>query len=554
LLATDVQLAEEIERVIERGELSIPATEVRTSQLLRMSGGWFDINWECSIRGLRPISARRNLGVARVRELIKDLYSGDRGLSNLTWKIRHTPGENVIDKLDLYVRSEPPANIIRSMFLDSHDNLKAVFASLKYGLFEFPSTKEEEDALVDKLLWKLGFDVPLFPQYQKQFHNRIASFIKVSARSEPYVEGDREAIRSVGVNVFVSLEELLDYSLSFITWVLLCDHVVDTRFRCNLDEARHFMSGKLSGRTVINDEPVVYDAAGRNTLFPLIQGFSTLARVCREIIVGDTTAYRRGPEELPTYHFNSTVDRFPFLHKCLLLDLREQDQDFVLKCLESVTARLQKVDCCNLRNRIDHMRKDFPTRNEIEIVAAEIRDVIRFMEHSGICPTLYRVVTIRQDPFGRSVVTTANYAGDEIAFRLPSLYEVVRLPHVHDPVLVVPSLHVGDSIEPLRFELVESSDYSRIWANFPRRRLRLPEVNDSGGLPPEEARPRSDAVVRPIQSAEQIDVAVVPSISAATGIPERGETAFAGGQSGSGLTSSPSAAPSPTSLSAIPPD
>jgi hypothetical protein len=97
---------------------------------------------------------------------------------------------------------------------------------------------------------------------------------------------------------------------------------------------------------------------------------------------------------------------------------------------------------------------------------------VRALEHAGLVPTIYATVKVQDDAFRRYEVTSVNYGDRYLKWSpSPALHVIKTLPSVRDPQVIVPSLHLPDTAEVLRFRIEEDSDYRELWRNYPRRRL-----------------------------------------------------------------------------------
>jgi hypothetical protein len=474
LLMPDDAIIKSLEFLIDSKIIPIPPTEVRYPLYTNVGGSWLSITSECSRFGIRFRSGREGISVARLKRLIKELYQDSYQLEQLSWRLRHVTGDSIYEKLDRYVHAEDPKVIATSLIFESQQHIQRTFELLRYGFFKVPSSAEEEQCLIEKVLWKLGFDIGLYPSYQSLLWRRLENLLEVSKTYRDYSEEDRETIRSAAVNFFVSLEEILDYSLSFITWALLSDHYFVTKFKCNFDEARSFMAGRLDGLQLGSNEPLRLDAGGKNTLYPLIQGFGVLAETCEKILDGTGGTFKRPPSEVPDYYEKTEIYSFPFLHKLLLLDLREEDRRRIITLLREITGVFESCDVSNVRNRIEHKRADFPNQDEIERACGSVGAIVKKMEDWGICPTVYLYAGESTDKYGRVVVKLNDYRGKTIEIERPSQFNPVGLPSLREPHIVVPSMHIGDSFELLRFRFEETSDYTEILRTFPKRRSPQP--------------------------------------------------------------------------------
>ena len=472
LLISDHDIINCIELLIKEDLIHIPATEKRSAVLIYGSQGWFDIFWECSRFGVRSVTPKEDISLARLKLLIEHIYL-DKELEQLEWRLRHVPGQNVYEKLDIYVRNEDPKEIIRSMILDNKEHLQDAFSKLQYGMFAIPSSQEEEGSLIDKILWKLGFAIRLYPPYEQLFRNRLEKFINVATSHPSYDESVKDLIRSAGVNFFVSLEEVLDHSLSFITWALLSDHYLITKFKYDINEARQSMASHLNGRQLGSNEPLEFDPGGKNTLYPLIQGFAVLAELCGEVIK-DPSKYKRPKTGLPTYYGRTEIEVFPFLHTAFVLDLTRSDYEQLINLLHHVTDTLEASQICDIRNRLEHKREDFPNQQEIIDVCEAVKGVINKMEESGISPLIYFYSGKTTDEYNRGASTFRNYRGREIRINIPTQLSACRLPPISAPLIICPLMRIGGTTMPMRFQYEEISEYTKMWHDYPKRRKTYP--------------------------------------------------------------------------------
>jgi len=473
LLMPDDTIVGCMESLIDEGVINIPATETRTPGVTYGRSGWLQTNCECSRFGVRSVTDKFEIALARLKRLIKELYKEEE-LAQLQWKLRNVEGEDIYEKLDRYVHTEDPKRIVTDLVLTSPSHIQRAFKNLRYGRFVLPSSPEEEERLVEKILWKLGFDVELYPPYQRLFWDRLEKLLKTVRTDSTYTEHDRELIRSAGVNFFVSLEEILDYSLSFTAWALLSDHYGITKFKCNFDKARRFMASCLNGRRLGSNEPLAFDADGKNTLYPLVQGFAVLAELCSEMIERRNGERRRSENELPWYYDKTEIELFPFLHRELILDLTERDCDRMVALLREISATLETCQICNIRNRLEHRRPDFPNQEEVERACGAVSETVNKMETSGVCPLIYLYAGKIVDQYGRGVTIFKNYRGGKIAINEPSQYRLCRLPSFKQPQIIVPWMHIGNSVELMRFQFEEISDYVKMWREYPKRRPQVP--------------------------------------------------------------------------------
>jgi hypothetical protein len=211
---------------------------------------------------------------------------------------------------------------IRDLVFASPSRLRTAFSFLRYGRFQFPETQEEEERTLSRLMWKLGFSTRTYPTHHQRLWELIASVRTSASSADLSRDVDRQDIRGQASNLFVLLEEVLDLSLGFSTWALLSDHLAGSGFVYDPAIARRFMASRLDGvRGPDVAEPLVFDPGGRNTLFPLIQGFGALGVECRQIL-DQADHYERPRHDWPDLYAEGIYEGFPFPHTLAICDLR----------------------------------------------------------------------------------------------------------------------------------------------------------------------------------------------------------------------------------------
>ena len=464
LLMKDNIIVNAIESLIDDKKIEIPATEIVAPEIYNQDKwNWYPTKIECSRFGIRNSESSGDLALCRLRRLIKDIYENKNENAQLDWKLRHIKGESLLEKLDKYIFIEDIEKIIYELILDNITHLDKSFELLRHGNLYKPRNIDEEKLIIKKILWKLGFNIHLYPDYIDLFWKRFDKFIASSRLKANYDEEDREKIRSSAVNFFVSLEQLLNYSLSFITWTLLSDHYLGTLFRLDLAQAQKFMATQLNGISV-GDTILEFDPAGKNTLFPLILGFDTLANLCQNML-DKSDEFLRSDSEIPDFLKYNRIQSFPFFHKVLILDLREKDREKLLELLKETSQSLARAHVSNIRKRIEHARteNEFPTKDEIEIACSAIGITVRNLIEYGICPSIYHFSGLIYDQYKRKIYKYKDFMNNEVSLSVSSQFEDCGLPEYEKSMIIVPLLHIGDSAEPMTFKFEDSSNYTKMW-------------------------------------------------------------------------------------------
>ncbi|PCD07995.1 hypothetical protein CMV16_08095 [Peribacillus simplex] len=469
LLLKNEVIVEAIEILIEEQTIVIPPTETREMKHGYRTKGVLPIKLECSKFGIRAVFRKdgQKYSYVLLRSLISTIYDIENNPRRLHWKLRDIDKDNIYEKLNLYLLNESPELVIKNLILDDPEYIDKTFDFLKFGKKNFPKP-EEEKFFIEKVLWKLGFNINIYPTTEKDFWKNHEDFLNIVQNIDKCEEPERNIIRSVGVNYFVSLEGILNNSLSFITWVLFAKH---TNFKSNLNfyQARTFMANMLNKEQEGITEPLNFDTKGNNTLFPLIKGFELFADVCEKYLKKDRNEFKRTEAEIPGYHNKYNFLTFPFIHNILLFDLREEDIRELMTVFRGTSIALEKANVCNVRNRIKHDRpvSEFPQKQEFMAVLEAVKESIRKLELYGIVPTVFKYSEFKKDQFGRETISFMDYQGKKVSLFPNSLSTSITT----NTLLIVNGLHLKNSIEKIRFSIEEESEYTLLWRGYPRRRV-----------------------------------------------------------------------------------
>jgi len=485
LVVSDQDIARVLDRSIDSGSIRVPYAEVRTSMRVPSRPGWHGVTCECSSLGVRVTSRRRSIGPRRLQRLVLSLHADDKDTPSLQWKLRHTPGSTVGEKLEVYIHSADPSEAVKQLIMTDATRLLSAVAKTRMNDVAVPANVDAEERFIKRLLWKLGFDVYEYPPMPGLFWRRIDRFKETARSHMGRTENDREAIRSAAVNSFVSLEDVLDTALSFSTWMLLSDHYGGRPFCYNPDTARSYMTKVISGERLGSNDPVSFDSRGRNTLYPLTQGFAILANKCTDVLA-EPEKLLRPKSDLPGFLGRTDLVSFPLMHTALVLDVRAAESSEVIRLLKEVTATLEGSQVHATRNSIEHNRSpdDFPAQEQILACCAAMEAVVRSLETSGMYPLVSYAHKYQQDSFNRGTVEYKDYLGRIARVLIPAKCDFCGLPSEDVPQVVVHVLRVGDSSNPVRFAYRETSGFTELWNDYPKLRPR-----DGSRLPVSQSTP-----------------------------------------------------------------
>lgn len=469
LLFTDEDIVETLEQLLFEKRILVPPPEVRKAPFSGPgSRGIWRQHAELSSLGLRFVSDRADVGILRLRALLRQLYSDN----DLRWQLMEYPGRSLEEQLESMLTSEDVTSIAERTLLARGETFNGTVFYLHYGDFPIPASRSERDAVRSRLLWKLGFDVHESPELPTIFWRRFAALRAAVGPSVVEGAAREEEVRSVAVNVFVSLEELLDEALSFAAWALFFDHYGaprSSRFTYNLDAARLCMEKLLNGR-LVGGEPLALNATGRNTLYALISGFSLLARLVEDAYKGRKGAAeeQRDSSWFPIWSRYENCLKFPFVHRTPLLDLAGESISDIVGGMRAVVTRMHAGDVMGVRNRIPHGGGVFSDGDSLRACLSAIEDSVNLLEGTGLFPLVFNYVSSSTDEFGRRMAVLRDYRGRSVTLSSPSELLRVDLPSTRDSQLVMKCARITSTAAVLRFRYQVSSEYAEMWADYPR--------------------------------------------------------------------------------------
>jgi hypothetical protein len=470
LTESDGAVVRALESLVRQERIVVPTTEARVSPFSRsfIASGYLRVTPQLSALGVRFVSVRRR-GVDQLRTFVRELYATAGSDEELEWNLRNVPGDSLAERLNHFLLSFEPSEIIRTLVFDSPARVRAALEIIGPGDYDVPTQNSNaEDRLVRAITWKLGLHVDAYPEYLLRFHDRRKRF----ARSvEPWEalppEDDRDEIRGAGSNLFVALEEVLDASLAFSSWSLTFDHfgARRNRFEYTLADARH------EGFRFINDHATVgaspqLDPDGSNTLEPLSAGFGHLAEILRGA-EQEESIYRRPEAQLPQWSAASSLEVFPFRHTLPWLDLTKVSKDRIISALAAVPGMLSRNDVARVRNQTAHRRDDFPTGVEVRQVCDTLAHLVAGLEEAGLAPNVFTRQRLQADAYGRYVAVLADYYGREVELATPSEIRRSGVPPIGVAQVILRAAVIEGTSEPLRFSVVEESDFRRMWLGWP---------------------------------------------------------------------------------------
>jgi hypothetical protein len=464
LTETNVSLTSLLDACIRDGKIIVPEGEIRHAKVnARVSSGMWHQSAQMSYLGVRFVSNDPQLPLLRLTALARSLFDIDSAtdMEDLAWTLRESPGQTAQERLESFLRSAPPENVVRTLFFARRSTVERVRDELRVA----DDLSDEE--MIKVILWRLGLP-PSAPRDTRvhywQEHDELETLVRTASVGASVAESD---IRARSSNYFVALEEHLFDSLVYSCWALANDHFVDAqpyvyaKSRAE-DVALNILSDERDG-----DGEADYVLERESTLSSLVAGYSRLAKVLLEYR-GNEASFRRSEDEKPLYVGRTELQVFPFNHTIPFLDLTPESQVKLMEVFAQVGADLNDSGIMTARNGLLHAKQKVPSLSELTMALQKARAALSQLESIGGARSTFELGQSTMDRWGNSTTT---FLGDrrEIVFTSPSPYEWLRLPSLgRDQYIFVGAVFAAPG-EVLRFVRGFESDYDEYWRLFPIR-------------------------------------------------------------------------------------
>lgn len=460
-------LAEALDAIVREGDIDVPDGEVRKPVVNHRtrSGAW-GLRSELSSMGCRIMPGSSTVTLLRLTSLARSLFNPSiaEEMNDLAWLLRGRPGTTTEERLESFLRTAAPREILATLVLSREANAKKAGEALGLAL------GGDDESFLDSMLWKLGFVPNRRPDIRDAYwsnHNKLERFVVTALAATDSTE---EELRAVASNYFVALERHLFDSLIFATWALLTDHSMSGRpFEFHMQSARQFTIDVLNGSVERKDGVERNDLSDSPVLAQLVQGFLRLSNHL-ESLRGQETDFLRQSDDYPRFVKQTDLQRFPFNHTVPYLDLTASSQVMLRKTLRDVSTRLNDSGILSARNGLLHAEGKMrtPTTAEVNSALDRAREVLRSLEEIGCVRATFEVVSSETDQWGRSS-TLLRANGTDIRVSGPSSYELLGMPSLHRNVYLMQGAIFAAPNEMLRFREGFASEYADYWRDFVRR-------------------------------------------------------------------------------------
>ena len=469
-LATDANLRDITDTLIHQKKIKLGRGENRGTKETSFFASHFDTDTEVGVLGLRSVNINP---ILKLTSLILSAYTESNSLSDLEWRLHTKTEQNIKSALVEYIGKSEPKKVISDVVFPSRD--VTAYICSKVGL-PVSHTEFSED-FSNHLLWKLGFNPPIFSDFCSRFHARIQEFETILLSLESIVgEDDREKIRSAGVNLFVSLEEFIETLVSYSSWTLGSDHFENTDFIYNSQEARALVPTLLGATQNSAGADFTWSTNGGNTLGCSLTYLNALVTWLLALDKADRESLLRPEVDLPHYAGNPNF-MFPFRHVQLWADSEIQNIRSYGRELSEIARLLAQSNLAKIRNGLDHKRdeENFPTLDEMLGCSARIRQALEKSEARRYYPNEYWLISKHESQANFYEYELVDYRQRILRLNGPNMASGMKAAKFGQPLLIAPGNLIGVSNAEIIFRCSYKNAYSDYWVNYPKRRSVPPE-------------------------------------------------------------------------------
>ena len=451
------QLAGEIDEAARIGVLSLGVSEVRRPRRYIGYG-----TPELGYRGVRLVVKNPKLALAGV---IIDSYEASRSQDDLLWKVKASAGVSVSEAVFQFIDENGPEEAVERLILSSR-------VATEYAIQEFGISNSIKDDLGINLLWKAGFDplesdptISAASEALAEFEDTLLSC------EEPIDEHAKGRLRAAGVNLFVSLETIIESVIVYLAWMMNSDHVEDTGFVFRYEAALKMVPQTLGEEVESGGMSLKWDVDGQNTFAPLLACFDQLLRWVEGLTDADPSGFRRDQRHIPS-DAKCGGRKFAFSHTVLWGDCRRDSIVELSQLLRQAGQQLRQAQLPTVRNGLNHKRRagDFPSVDQMSTMVLRIKKYLKLVEAHRLMPTPFWVTKREVSRVGATVWELSDGGSKRLELRGPShLYGVPRrrILEFDQPVLVAPLNLLGAPNCELCFSVRVTNEFEEYWDGYP---------------------------------------------------------------------------------------
>jgi hypothetical protein len=483
LVFTDAEVIESIDRLVCSGQIVVAEGEVRRPPLVAGAPlGAYSPRAELGREGLRFSSQlapmerlRRVVGRAMVQ-----------APEQRDWLLRNIDGDTPEQKMQLFLATAEPGEIVTTMLFGSQATLRSALESTRTYNADGPS----DDQLRSRILWKLGFVADVPPREDAAVLSQLEVLFKASSIPADKDPGRVEPTRAAGNELGVRLEALLTLTLEYGLWALLADHF-DTdrheRFTYSPTRAHEYASPQLRS---LSDSGFDWRSNGKNALGTIVEALVRVADFL-ESLRDNALSDARDLKLLPRASFDGEESFFPFPHKSLLGDLSDASLGSILVALRSAERALVDGGVVELRNKFDHhSQEEFPRHTDVSRAATAVRSAVSSLAIAGLIPITMCLDRYEIDRHRRLVAHFVDGDSGRHVARDPDTFSQAGMPGPLVPQLIMASAIPQRVGVPVRFAVRTESTWRAYWrgidisreADRPHSEGAVASQSEKGGL------------------------------------------------------------------------
>jgi hypothetical protein len=442
------------------GAIRIGRAESRKLRIHPPRGTYRDTGTEISQFGMRSV---RGNSTRNLETLVFEAHKTVGLLEKLAWKLRSIQELDVRYAINKYVSEVDPVEVVRELLLsdpDIHTYVENAFIGLALA------DDDRQNAL--RIAWRLGFDNPVYDDRFTRLEERLRAFQGVLHTIKGVSsEAARSAVRSVGVNLFVSVEEFLEELIAFNVWFLSSDHHADTHFVYCYEAAMRSVSGVLGEE--ISDDGISWSNSGRNTLGGLLAYLDVTLKWVQSL-PGNNSKEMKPASELPHWHTEKN-QIFPFRHKQLWADSNGRELLAYIGKFEALVKTIRQAKLAFVRNGLDHKRgrDEFPSVAEMLACCKHLSEALQSSDVDMIYPKIFWNTAYYRARGGVECWEFSDREGKVFELRGPSLVHRPPDSLTTGAKVIGPGNLLGYPNAEVVFSVVEETEYLRYWSEYPRR-------------------------------------------------------------------------------------
>lgn len=462
-MLNDSLLGEILDSAVRASVIVIPGDEVRRPRTnARARSGAWSLRSQISRLGTRAVSVEPSLPLLRLSALARSMFDVEspEEIEELAWILRGTPGNTARERLEEFLRTSEPIKVIETLVLARRSNATKVCTDLGIPI------DQDNSALRDAILWKLGFPLPRSSDLRDEYWRLHDSLEGLAKTATVDLTSTAEGLRAASSDYFVCLEKFLFDSLSFATWALLVDHYSsDDPFVFFETQARQFTI--LTLNSVADGNEDTWKLSNEPVLSAIVEGYIRLSKILENLRENsDNNLRQKGG--YPKFAKQTTLQQFPFKHIHPFLDLLPDSQVRLKDALAEIGSDLKSSGIMSARNGLLHAKQRVPTVAEVEEALRKARGALDRLESIGCVRGTFSIASTHVNAWG-GATTTLSSKGRNISFSTPSAYDWAKLPSLSRPVYLMQGAVFAPPNEMLRFLEGFESDYRDYWLGYPRR-------------------------------------------------------------------------------------